>query len=274
MSEQVITKVKVEKEGKVAIVTINRPEALNAMAGRNTPEGIAHWGGVFNDLKDDPDINVVVLTGAGRAFCVGADVKAWGAREAEYKRTGQRPRQGTVIGEGTRLSYLLLRDLQKPSIAMVNGPAVGSGADQALVCDMRIASDQAWFQWAYILRGLTPADGGCWLLPRVVGEAMAMELLLTGRRVYADEALQLGIVNKVVPHDQLKSATMELAEQIANGPRSAVQLTRNAIYMGATQSFLDNLELVNLSAGLERESIAKGMIAKGLEKKEAAFEGE
>jgi len=136
---------------------------------------------------------------------------------------------------------------------------------------MRIASDKAWFQWAYILRGMVPMDGACWLLPRLVGQARAMEILMTGDRVYADEALQLGMVNKVVPHGKLKEVTLELAGKIAGGPLAAIQLVRYTVYAGEQQSFQENLDLSMLAANLERESIAEGMIAAGVEKRKADF---
>lgn len=277
-----ITRLEVEKKGPIAILTINRPESKNALAGApgwmfeypDIGDYDPYWRGLLQDIKYDPDIRVVVITGAGDdAFSAGADVKQWGASEAYFKRTGKRPRSGTVIHEGTTMPYLWLRALQKPSIAAVNGLAVGMGADLALACDMRIASEKAWFWWAYILRGMVPMDGACWMLPRLVGQAKAIELLLTGEKVYADEALRLGIVNKVVPHKQLMDATMEMANRIANGPWAAVQLARYTIYAGERQSFQENLDLSMLAANLETETIAEGMIAKGVEKREANYTG-
>jgi len=276
MAKVKMTKLKVEKKDGIAWLTINRPEALNALAGSPSwgdwETYDSYWRGLMQDLKYDPDVRVVVLTGAGdRAFSAGADIKEWGGMEAEAKRTGVDHIRASVIREGTTMPYLWLRALQKPSIAMVNGLAVGMGADFALACDMRVASDKAWFQWAYILRGMVPMDGGCWLLPRLVGQAKAMEILMTGDRVYADEALQLGIVNKVVPHDKLKETTLELAGKIAGGPLAAIQLVRYTVYAGERQSFQENLDLSMLAANLERESIAEGMIAAGVEKRKADF---
>ena len=278
LPEEEMTKLEVEKKDNIAILTLNKPERLNAMSGAPTWVGWktydTYWRHLFQDLKYDPDVRVVIITGTGdRAFSAGADVKQWGAREAYYKKIGKRPRQGTAIVEGTTMPYLYMRALQKPVIAAVNGLAVGMGADFALACDMRVASDKAWFQWAYILRGMVPMDGGCWMLPRLVGPAKAMELLMTGDRVYADEALRLGIVNKVVPHEQLMDATMELATKIANGPWAAIQLVRYTVYAAERQSFQETLDLSMLAYNLERESIAEGMIAQGVEKREADFKG-
>ena len=276
MAEVGMMKFDVKKKDRIALLTINQPETLNAMTGSPTSYGWqtydGYWRGLMQDLKYDPDVRVVVITGAGdKAFSSGANIKQWGAREAEMKRTGQMPRESTAIAEGTTMPYLYLRALQKPSIAMVNGLAVGMGADFALACDMRVASEKAWFQWAYILRGMVPMDGACWMLQRLVGQAKAMELLMTGDRVYADEALRLGIVNKVVPHEQLKEATMELANKIANGPLAAIQLVRYTVYAGEKQSFQENLDLSMLAYNLEQGSIAEGMIAAGVEKRAADF---
>lgn len=277
VTEPELLKLEVEKKDMIATLTINNPSKLNALSGSPTTHGKAYnlyWKGLFEDLKTDPDVRVVIITGAGeKAFSSGADVKAWGAREAEYRRTGKRPKPGSVITEGTTMPYLWLKALQKPSIAMVNGLAVGMGADLALACDMRIASDNAWFQWAYILRGMVPMDGACWMLPRIVGQARAMELLLTGDRVYADEAFRLGIVNKVVPQAKLKEVTYELAAKIARGPWAAVQLARFTIVAGQWMPFQETLDLGMLAANMEQETIADGMIARGLEKKDAEFKG-
>ncbi len=269
-----MTEFEIEKKDYVATLTINQPESLNALSTHQDWSVYdSYMRRTFWNLKNDPDVRVVIITGAGdKAFSSGANVKNWGRREALYKKIG-RPRKEVLIREGTQMPYIWLRHLQKPSIAAVNGLAVGMGADLAIACDMRVASDKAWFQWAYILRGMVPMDGATWLLPRLVGAAKAKELLMTGDRVYADEALRLGIVNKVVPHEQLMSATWELAQKIAKGPWAAIQMVRYAVDTGMTQSFTDNLSLAMLAENLEHETIAEGMIARGIEKKDADFKG-
>lgn len=279
-----MTKCLIEKEDGIGILTLNQPETLNAFSGgfppgTPRPRGLSlfdrYWRALLQEVKLDPDIRVVIITGAGdRAFSSGANIKDWGGREAAVKKGEmERRRRSTAISEGTTIPYLWIRALQKPSIAMVNGLAVGMGADLALACDFRVASDRAYFWWAYILRGMVPMDGGCWTLPRLVGASKAMELLMTGDRVYADEALRLGLVNKVVPHEQLREATMELANKIAKGPWAAIQLVRYTVYCAERQSFQETLDLSMLAANLERETIAEGMIAAGVEKREADFEG-
>ena len=182
-------------------------------------------------------------------------------------------RSGTVIDEASTQSHEWITRLKKPTIAMVNGLAIGEGADMALMCDMQVMSDQAFFQWAYILRGMVPMDGGMWLLPRIVGRAMAMELLLTGRRVYADEALKIGLVNRVVPHEKLREETMELAGQIAGGPRKSVQLARYCIDAAANQTLRENLDLGMLCNELTIETTQEGTKAWGEEKKKPDYTG-
>ena len=258
-----------EKKDHIGILTLNRPEKLNAnlINPEHSPYFLndreEEWGKRFAEMKYDPDIHVVIFTGAGRAFCAGADMKAWGARSAEELRTGKRRITPTVVSEGTTMPHEWIYRLKKPTIAMVNGLAVGEGADIALACDMRIMSDQAYFWWAYILRGMIPMDGACWLLPRIVGRAKAMEILLTGDRIYPDEALRTGLANKVVPHEQLRDVTMELASKIANGPREAIQLTRFAIDAGINQSFRENLDLGSVCNIAAYDSIAAGTMAMG-----------
>ncbi len=278
------TTFKVEKIDHVGLLTYSAPEKLNA--GTISSEHSPHWSNdreekwwqAFAEVKNDPEINVIVITGEGRAFSAGADLKQWGAMSAMAEEKGVSyselfNKSGTVVREGTTQSHEWISRLKKPTIAMMNGAAVGEGADMALMCDMVVMSDQAFFQWAYILRGMVPMDGGMWLLPRRVGRAKAMELLLTGNRVYADEALQFGLVNQVVPHDKLREETMKLAEQIANGPKDAIQLTRYCIDAGLNQSLRENLDLGMMANGLTIETTQEGTKAWGKEKTKPDYKG-
>lgn len=255
----------VEKKDNIGILTLNRPEKLNAniINPEHSPwvlnDREEEWGKRFAEVKLDPDVHVVIFTGAGKAFCAGADMKAWGARSAKEIETGERQQiSPTVISEGTTLPHEWITRMKKPTIAMVNGLAVGEGADIALACDMRIMSDQAWFWWAYIERGMIPMDGACWLLPRIVGKAKAMEILLSGKRVYPDEALRIGLANIVVPHDQLKDVTMELARKIASIPKESIQLTRYAIDAGMNQTFRECLDLGAICNIVAHDAILAG----------------
>jgi len=276
-----MTKFKIEKEdSNICILTLNKPESLNAfsMGYDDTHPRPGGWSlfdkylrALTQEVKLDPEVKVVVITGAGRAFSSGADIKDWGKREVA-KKEGALPKSpwtdsSLLIDEQTAMMHIWIKHLKKPVIAMVNGLAVGMGADLAVACDMRIASDKAFFQWAYILRGLSPMDGGLWLVPRLVGQAKAMEWLMTGDRVYADEALQWGLVNRVVPHDQLREKTMELAAKIAKGAVPAIQAVRFGIYAGSYLPFQESVGLSYLSGYPQLQSIAEGMIAAGVEGK-------
>ena len=266
-----------KKEGSISTIIMNRPEVLNALNHTMWME----MEDALRDLYEDDNTRVVILTGAGRAFTTGADFRYRDVRDGKFADLKAEAEDQPVLKSGiqrgkflTGLLPLLIQRLDKPTIAMVNGPAIGAGADLALACDMQIMSNQAWFQWAYILRGMVPMDGACWFLPRLIGTNRAMELLLTGDRVSAEEALNMGLVNKVVSQEKLEEVTMDLATKIANGPRSAIQLTIYTIYAGQTQSLRDNLDLSMALNGVTKETTAKGTMSMGLQKETAQYEGE
>jgi 2-(1,2-epoxy-1,2-dihydrophenyl)acetyl-CoA isomerase len=206
----------------VAIVTLNRPETLNAMSA-SLQRALAEC---LPDLADDRAVRCVVLTGAGRAFCAGGDVKSMADR-AERAARGDVPSAAEFdesLRELRRNQYgstYLLHTMPKPTIAMVNGVAVGAGMSLALACDLRIASDQARFGAAFRNVGLPGDFGGSYLLQRLVGMGKARELYFTAEIVDAEEALRLGMVNRVVPHERLEQETMELAARLAAGPTLA-----------------------------------------------------
>ena len=229
-------------QDRIATLTLNRPERLNALSDA-----------LREDLYDavtksaaDPSVRVLVITGAGRGFCSGGDVKAMNERD----QTGQ------VSSASERLSpmrdriILAMRDCPKPVIAAVNGAAAGAGMNLALACDMRIASTAAKFSQAFVKRGLAPDWGGTWFLPRIAGTAKACELILTGETIDASEALRLGIVNAVVAPEELMNEAYKLARKIAAGPPVAIQLAKRAIHHNQD---------VDLRAGLEFETFAQGI---------------
>ena len=204
-------------EDGVATLTFNRPERMNALS---TPimEGLLHG---LPRLAGDPMVRVIILTGAGRAFCAGGDVKSMAEggerRSAAEARAHLRSRM-----EVSRI----LHDLPKPTIAMINGPAAGAGLAFALACDLRIAGASARLVTAFVKVGVSGDFGGSFFMTRLVGTAKARELYFTGRPVDAEEALSLGLVNRVVPDDQLADATMELARSLAQGPQIALSLMK------------------------------------------------
>ena len=205
----------------IASITLNRPERLNALTGQTMVE----IGKALAHFQSDDDASVAIVTGAGRGFCSGGDRKETAERMAEGKHL-------SAGGAGPRAFHLaqqLFTTLDKPVIAAVNGPAMGGGMDLALWCDIRIASDRASFGELYIDRGLVPDMGGLYLLPRLIGYARATELLLTGDIIDAETALEFGLVNHVVPHDELHDAAREMAARIAAKPNRGVRATKRAL---------------------------------------------
>ena len=227
---------------RVATLTLNRPERLNALGDT-----------LREDLHDailkcgaDAGVGAIVITGAGRGFCSGGDVKSMSDRD----QAGQGATAAEQLGPVRDRCVLAMRDCPKPIIAAVNGAAAGAGMNLALACDLRIASTAAKFSQAFVKRGLPPDWGGSWFLPRVVGTAKACELIFTGDTIDAAEALRLGIVNAVTAPEALMDAAYALARKIAAGPPVALQLSKRAIYR--------NLE-ADLRAGLEFETFAQGV---------------
>ena len=210
-----------EKKGHIAKITLNRPDRMNAVGPKLSKELRA----AFNDVNNDDDVRVVVITGAGRAFCSGGDVRTF-AGGPEYEEVGSlRSLNGRDIISG-------LRRIEKPVIAMVNGAAVGGGCALALACDIRIGSANARFMNAFVRVGLASGWGGPWLYPRALGLGKALELLLTGDFLEAEEAERIGVLNRLVPADKLEEETMALAQKLASGPPLAIKETKIQVYQG------------------------------------------
>jgi 2-(1,2-epoxy-1,2-dihydrophenyl)acetyl-CoA isomerase len=216
MPEQILE----EREDRVLILTLNRPEVLNAFTMTMAAE-LTH---AFQQADEDDSVGCVVLTGAGRGFCSGADVRSFveNLQQAE-ERTIRTP---------IEILCRLMFDLKKPIIAAINGPAVGVGCTMALPCDIRIASDRARFGLIFSRVGLVPEFGSSFLLPRLVGLGKALELTLTARIIDAQEALAVGLTNKVVLHDDLMAETMAMATALANGPTRILALVKKVIHQG------------------------------------------
>ena len=211
-----------DRSGRLATITLNRPEVLNAFGG---PMG-AELVQAFRDAEEDPGVGCVVLTGAGRGFCSGADVRVWNTHISEGA-----PGPASVTGESL---CQLMFNMKTPIIAAINGPAVGLGATVTLPCDIRIASTEARIGFIFARVGLIAEFGSTFLLPRIVGLARAKELVLTARIVDAEEALSLGLVTRVVPAERLMDEARELAESIAQGPTSALGRVKEAIHRALT----------------------------------------
>ena len=221
-----------ERDGGVATVTFNRPDAMNAL---DTPTKTALLA-ILQELAADPGVRCVVLTGSGRAFCVGQDLREHitllGARDESLWRTV--PEHYNPIVE-------LLATMNKPVIAALNGVAAGAGAAFAFAADLRIAADTAGVNLAFAAIALSCDSGSSWSLPRLVGVARAKELLLMPRTVDAKEALQLGLVTQVVPAAELAAAVAALAGRLAAGPTLAYGSIRNAVAFGSAAPLSDAL---------------------------------
>lgn len=207
------------RSGHIATVTINRPEALNAL----NSAVLGELDAAIDVLSRDDEVYVVILTGAGRSFVAGADIAEMrGFTAVEGKRFG-------VRGGGV---FLKLEQMEKPVIAAINGFALGGGCELAMACDIRLASDKARFGQPEVGLGITPGFGGTQRLPRIVGQSRAMELILTGRTVKADEALAIGLVDAVYPADELMEKAVGLAEMICANAQIAVRQAKRCIRMG------------------------------------------
>jgi enoyl-CoA hydratase len=247
----------------------------------NPPVNAGGWANVYSldeiyrGIREDDEIRCSIITGKddsykGRHyFCAGADVKEWsGSDHGDAPSGPARPMVFPRHAFECESSYIA----SKPSIAMVNGAAIGYGADWVLVSDIAIAADDARIGWVYILRGIAPYEGGTWLLPKHVGVKRAMELLTTGRIIDAQEAHTMGIFNKVVPHDELKDATLEMAKWYAEkGPPLALGVTRALIWEGLAMTFHQHLQCVELAEGIVGPDRKEAMAA-WVEKREPNYE--
>jgi enoyl-CoA hydratase/carnithine racemase len=261
--------VTVEKRGAIAVLTLNRPDKLNALGEPGDGDQVR---AACDEVNDDQSIRCVVLTGAGRAFSAGGDVKAMKARSGAFGggSVAIRDNYRTNIHRIVKSIY----GLEVPSIAAVNGPAIGLGCDVACMTDIRIAADTARFGVTFLKLGLIPGDGGAWLLPRTVGMSRAAELLFTGDVVDAQTAAAWGLVSRVVPADQLMDSALELATRIAQQPPHALRLAKNLLKHGQTSSYDTLMDMSAAAQAISHltEDHMEGVDAL-LEKRAAVFQG-
>jgi enoyl-CoA hydratase/carnithine racemase len=225
----------------IGTILLNRPHRKNAF----TLDMIDRWANILVEARTDPDVRVVVLTGAGDAFCSGVDLD----RRRDATPATPLQRKENLTERIHRIPYAL-EDLDKPVIAAINGVAVGAGMDMALMCDMRIIARSARLSEGYVRVGLVPGDGGCYYLPRLVGTAKALELLLTGDFIDAEEAVRLGIANHVVDDDELPGAVATLARKIADGPPIAIRTIKRSVYQSARSDLRTALDLISSHMGV------------------------
>lgn len=224
-----------EKKGHIAYITLNRPEAYNAINSEA-------WAGLTKawiDVRDDPEVRVAIVTGTGdKAFSSGADLKEIG----QYMMTPEdkRPPINTLIPDITPMRGL---EVWKPFIAAINGIATGGGLELAMTCDMRIAAENAMLGLMEVKQSLVPNMSGTQRLPRLVPFGKAMEMLLTGDSIDAQEAYRIGLVNKVVPRAELMSAAEKLANRIAENGPLAVKAIKEVVYRGIQMSLADGIRV-------------------------------
>lgn len=253
------------REGAVEIITLNRPDHMNAFSFAMVKE----LGSRLEELQFDDDVRAIVITGEGRGFCTGADLAGSGGREDAFTPPGMRI---TTFSYSKMVSSLWA--LEKPVIGAINGIAAGAGCNFALACDILIASEQAKFIQVFVRRGLVADAGGTFFLPRIVGLAKAKELMFFGESIPADEALKIGLVNRVVPHERLRKEALEVATRLAKGPTRAMGMMKKMLNASFESDIYTALER---EASLQGIAVATADCAEGvtsfLQKREPDFKG-
>jgi len=229
MTEQILQTI----EDNIAVITFNRPDVLNAFSF----EMRERFACIVEELAKDDDVRCIVITGNGRAFSAGGDIKGWGDLKDENKMK--------LLSQFVHRAVKGLIYMEKPVIAMVNGDAVGAGCNIALASDFIIASENARFGEVFVKIGLGPDWGGAYILPRLVGMAKAKELLFTGQIISAAKACEMGLIYRVVEHDSLEDEVKKLAKRLANSATKAI---------GKTKTFLNNVWQMNLDQAFEHEA--------------------
>jgi enoyl-CoA hydratase len=250
-------------EGKVGVITIDRPDKRNAMTYAMLGDFIATVG----RADDDPDTVVLVITGVPGAFCAGTDLADLATVPGETR--------GLRGSAEEKHAWWPIAQARKPTIGAIDGPAVGMGAEFSSQCDIRLASTQARFAWNFVHRGLVPDTGaGTWLLPRIIGLQPALKLLYTGEMIDADTALALGYVVEVMPSDALLPAAMELANTIATGSPHSLGLIKELVYEGLTAPVGEHMgrHTTALAACFKSDDHREG-VASFLERRPAEFTG-
>lgn len=262
------TTILMEKKENIATITLNRPDKMNASNDPMAEELLT----CFETVDKDKDVRTVIITGAGKAFCAGADLNERFLPKIEQRKKGLLK---DVTGEFSELGTLALSRMRKVTIAAVNGVASGVGCTLALGCDIRLASSTAKFGFPFLRVGILPEFGSTYYLPRLVGMGKACELVFTGQTIDAEEAKQIGLVNKVVPPEKLLEETYEMARKISQMPPLALAISKRALYQGlrapdlASQLQYEALAIVHLFGTADHEEGVRSF----LEKRDPLFKG-
>lgn len=256
-----------EKQEGVATVTLNRPKRLNALSAELTPA----LQDAIDDVARDPDVRCVIITGTGRGFCAGADL----ADLQPFYEKGEVPDLGNFLREAYNPLIVPITEMEKPVIAAVNGVAAGAGASLALACDVVVAASSASFFQAFVKVGLIPDSGAHSLLPHLVGYRKALELAMTGDIISAEEAERIGLINTVVPDDELmERVRKDFAIPFSTGPTRAYALMKKAMRFGTTHSLREVLDYeADLQSQISLTADHKEGVTAFLEKRAPRFEG-
>jgi enoyl-CoA hydratase/carnithine racemase len=255
-------------ESHVATITLNRPERMNTIS-RVMLETVSR---LLLKARDDADVRVVVLTGTGRAFCAGLDLRREEGSEKLGVLDADAPVRTTI--DLRNAPPTVLHEMDKPTICVLNGSAAGYGFDMAMGCDIRLMSDKAKLSAAFTKRGIVPESGGTWLLPRMLGWAKAAELIFTGRTLSATESLDLGLVSALHSAEDLPDAASSLAAEMVNSAPLAVQAAKRMMRMGLNEPFTEHIHHVYLQLlPLMRTEDQKEGMAAFMEKREAVYKG-
>lgn len=277
--------IKTENIDGVLVLTMHDPPTRNALG----PEMAAEFRAELDRFEDDPECRVLLVTGSEPSFCSGANVRNFNRHIQEAEEAGEDPEplpwgkmESRYANRDDRVEYaggaplvpLRIHKLQKPSIAAVNGHAMGVGMGVALACDIRYAAEGAVFSEAFSRMGLIPGDGSCWQLPRLIGMSNTLLLQYTGDRIDGNEAHRLGIASKVFPGGELMEASMELATRLAKGATQSHALTKYLVHRSMDMDFEDSLDLAHIAqAQVRKTEDHKEAVEAFLEKRPAVFKG-
>lgn len=242
-----------EVKGHLARITMNRPEHLNCFS----EEMIHLWTKALEDVRDREDIYAVLLSGNGKAFCAGGDVKAMAAGDGFFEShddiSSTALARKNSLWKGIQRIPLILEEIDKPVVAKIHGAAVGAGLDMALMCDVRIASESATMSESYFNAGIVPGDGGAYFLPRIIGRDKALDMFWTTKVLKGAEAERIGLVTHVVPDDELDDYVEAYMQKLLEAPQTAMRLTKRAIYQSEQITLRSSLDMVSSFMGIVTE---------------------